>query len=657
VRRELNVVKLLPPRVVFLLLVGVLWSPVLVSSQTEGADSLAQGKRVARAGNFDAAATEYRKLLEGQPRSAVLWSNLAAVEAMGGHCDEAFPALDRARSLNPTLFAPWYFAGVCDLQFHKDERALTDLARASAINPRDPNAWYLQVQAAANLDRLELAFQFVLKGLPLDSKRPDAYYQAGKLALDLAARCYDRVMGAPANSPYPHELEGDRNAAQDLPENGIDSYRKALSLAPENPAIHFTLANAYVQAGKLSDAEAELRKCLELLGPMRPGIVRRGAAPETAPRTEWVRLRLALVLAREGQPGRARQILQSIQPERLEAPEEFEDFLSSARLLNMPDLTGKILHEALARFPGDTELGQWQTRLAQPVSASSDQTTLSDRSTGSARVGLAMRFIAASSPRTGSLLALMFSSPDRYRKFRSAFLRNDEITSAGTMIPSVQHLPADPAEAFALGSLLQWLSYRFFERLAEDYPDSEAAQRLAAENLSAAGEQEKALEIYQAILERNGPSPDLLRAIAQIRWSEHQWGQALEVLELLKKLDGRDPTTLVNLGRIYSYKQDFARSEDCFRQAIEADPQMFEAHLGLGEALRRRGDEEGALGELKIASEIQPQNAQPHYVLSQIYRKHDRAELAREEMAIYQRLQAQAGREKTRVNRLLVPLD
>jgi tetratricopeptide (TPR) repeat protein len=625
-------------------------------SQTGNRGSLAEAEDAARAGNFDGAAQAYRALLKAEPRSAQLWNNLGAVEVMGGHCESALPALDRARSLDRNLFAPWYFAGVCELQFHEDERALADLDRATGINPRDPNAWYLRAQAAANLDRMESAFQSVLKGLALDPARPDGYYQAGKLALDLAARCYDRVTAAPPNSPYPHALQGERNTAQGLAQSGIDNYRKALTLAPDDPSIHFALANAYVEGGKLPEAEGELRQCLALLSSARPQAASRGPGPPATAHTEWVRLRLALVLAREERKKEARQILESVEPARLESPEQFEDFLVSADLLGMSAVAGKVLSRAIARFPAEGEFSARQAGLARPVTESSEGKA-SDRPDPSVKVGLGIRFLAATDLGVGNLLPRIFPSLGEYRKFRTAFLGNDALASAGMISPRLEPLPQDAARAWALGSLLQWLSYRFDERLATDYPQSEAAQRLAAENLSSAGEQQKALEIYQAILDRSGPSPDLLRAVAQIRWTEHQWDQALEVLESLKKLDPRDPTTLVNLGRIYSYKQDLSSAETSFRQAAEADPRMFEAHLGLGETLRRRGDDEGALREFQIAAGIQPGNPQPHYALSQVYRRRDRKELAQQEMATYERLQAQARLEKTRANRSLVPLD
>jgi tetratricopeptide (TPR) repeat protein len=648
--RKLNHGETRAPRVVLSLCFALLSASGWVWSQAGSRDSLTEAEEAARAGKFDVAAIGYRKLLEAEPQSAELWSNLAAVEAMGGHCERALPAADRARSLNPGLFTPWYLAGSCELRFHHDEKALADLARAVAINSRDANAWYLRAQAAGNLERLGEAFRAVLRGLTLDPARPDGYYQAGKVALDLAAKCYDRVVAAPARSPYRHQLEGDRNTAQGLLDAGIEEYRKALDLTPQDPAVHFALADAYLQSGKLPEAETELRECLKLAGA--------GVATATqAPRTAWIEERLALVLTRENRAGAARQILASLRLEQFQAPEEFEDFVACAYLLGQGSATGAALTLAIELFPGDIELGRWKTRLAQVPASSPSGASPSPATNSPIRIGLRLRFLVISTPGTGGALAKLFSQPGEYREFRAAFLRNDALASARIVSSKLDRLPAEPAQADMLGGLLQWLAYRFYERLATAYPESEAAQKLAAENLSAAGEQDKALEIYQALLDRNGPSPELLRAIAEIHWTEHKWDDALKVLGSLSKLDPRDPTTLVNLGRIYAYQQDLENARRCFERAAEAGPAMFEAHLGLGETLRRLGNEEGALREFKIASRIEPRNPRPHYALSQVYRKRDNKDLAAQEMAAFERLQAQASLEKTRTNRLLVPLD
>ncbi|PYV10201.1 MAG: hypothetical protein DMG23_08490 [Acidobacteria bacterium] len=84
---------------------------------------------------------------------------------------------------------------------------------------------------------------------------------------------------------------------------------------------------------------------------------------------------------------------------------------------------------------------------------------------------------------------------------------------------------------------------------------------------------------------------------------------------------------------------------------------MFEAHLGLGEILRRKGNDEGALKELLLACQLEPENPRPHYLLSQIYRGLDRKDLARDEMLTFQRLQGRAGPDTTQNRRELVPLE
>jgi len=214
-----------------------------------------------------------------------------------------------------------------------------------------------------------------------------------------------------------------------------------------------------------------------------------------------------------------------------------------------------------------------------------------------------------------------------------------------------------PAGAFAMGEIFQSLSYGFYERLGAEFPDSSPAMKLAAENLSAMGDQQKALEIYQAIVQRDGPSPEILGEIARIYWSDHKWEQALEVLQPLSRMDPNDATTFVNIGRIYVYEQKTDSAVSAFEQAIRLDPRMSEAHFGLGQALRTQGNFEGALRESKIAAELDPTNPKPHYVLSQIYSRLGDKDLAAREMASFQQLGTLAKSEARERSRMLVPVE
>jgi len=599
---------------------------------TKAADDL-------RAGNYTLAAGEYERLVKVNPRSPELWSNLGAAQTFSGNCHHALDSLAKARALNPALFAPWYFSGLCHLQLHQEESSATELKRAISINPKDPNAWYLLAQAEGNLGQLGASFSALVRVLSLDPTRPEGYYQGGKTALDLAAACYVRVGAGRGPSAYAYRLGGERDAVQGAQELAITSYQKAAELSPRDPDIHFALGSIYLEEGKLPEAEAELRKCLDLLQVASAG------AP-----TVWTRLRLAVVLARENKLDEAKGIIESLDPTQFEVSEEFEDALTCATLFMQTSFGDQILKLALQRFPDDPAFVERESRISSVPGADA-------RSPGLTSVGSSLRFVTLANAPQGNFVAGFFESPREYHQFREAFLHNNILGVAKMLSMRMVRLPAEPAHAFVLGEVLHWISFGLYQRLGTSFPESEAAQMLAAENFASSGQQDKAIEIYQAMLDKDRSSRELLRALAKIYWTQGRWDEAIKVFQSLLDVDPYDSTTLVNVGRIYSYRQDLEKAEANFRRAAELDAKLFEAHLGLGETLRRKGEIEGALRELKIASQLDPANPRPHYALSQVYRKLDEKQNADVEMKAFERLQANAAPNSSQAADRFVPVE
>ncbi len=584
-----------------------------------------------RAGRFQEAEQLYERLAKARPGSAEAWSNLGAVQVMAGECRKAGPSLARARQLSPRLFTPWYLAGVCESREHRHEAALADFRRAVEINPQDANAWYMAAQSADALNQVGWAFKAMVMSLRLRADRPEGFYQAAKLALDLASACYARVMAAGPGSPYPHRLEGERNAAQGVWALAISSDRQALERDPRAADIRFALGTAYLGSGQLREAEAEFRRCLEL-----------------APQSAWAKIRLALVLAGEKERGQGEAVLKTVSAGRLAGADELADFVRAASALGEAALAGRTLNEAARRFPGDA---RWIEMREVPGSAAPDPGSDARELTG---VGFFVRFMTLANPGGGNFVEETLGR--NYAAFRTAFLGDDLLSVARLVCPRIEPIPADPKSAFVLGEILQWLAYRLDAGLEMRSPDSVAAKRLMAENLSAAGEQEKALAIYRQILDQDGPSADILQDVAKIYWTQHRWHEALKALETLVEMDPRDSLALVNIGRIYLYQQNLASAQAAFERARQIDPRLYEAHLGLGETLHRRGEDGSAARELETAARLEPGSARPHYMLAEIYRKLGSPERAAEEMASFRRLQADAN-ERARRSRDLVPLD
>lgn len=634
--RNQAILRFLWPGKALAILVGLpisvllLWNPqTSCQAQMPVQMSSAQQERL------EAAAKEFSALVKEHPDSAKLWSNLGATEAMSGKCSKALVALGRARTIDPQLFVPWYFSGWCHLVFHKDRQAFSELARATRLNPRDSNAWFLRAQAANNLSDPTNSLAAAVRSLTLDSDRPGAYYLAGEDALSLAARAYQELSLTAGPDYYALLLDGERNAAQGVLGLAINDYQKARGLAPNNRELQFAMATAYLQAGRYAEAEELFRALLVANKP-----------------TEWVKTRLALVLAMESRKQEATQLLSSFPIGGLQAPVVLNDYVTCAKLLGLSELAQQALDQGRKLFPMDPVWSYWGQRLNEPNLSASSVRNNSDL-TG---IGLSLRFLLIAEPEGDNPVRELFVDTESFQRFRASFLRSEWVSAGLEILPVLKKWPADSARVFALGEVLHSLAYGFYQHLATAYPDSAETMLLAAENYSAMGEQAKALNIYREMLSRVGASPDLLRKVAKIYWIQHDWSHASEVLHNLAKLDSSDPATFVNLGRIDFYEQNVNSAEENFRRAIQIDPKMPEAHLGLAEAFQRKEDLKGAERELELAERLDPSNARVHYELAQIYRKQGSKKLAGEEMARFAELQ-RLKHGTSEVNANLVPLN
>jgi tetratricopeptide (TPR) repeat protein len=586
--------------------------------------------------------SKYEALSREQPDSAEVWSNLGAVRAMAGDCRQALPALERAESLNARLFNPWFFSGYCYSVLHENRRAMEKLGNALRLNSRDANAWMLKAQVDRDLGDLVDSLDAVLHAHAAMPSNPEAYYFAGKDALELTAQSYDRVASkGPQSEFYSLFLDGQRNAAQGVWDLALDQYQRALKIMPERSDLHFAMGTANLEYGRFADAESSFRRCLQLSD------------------SSWARLRLVMALGKESKEAEAREVFRSISLNELRFPAEYNDYVSCAVLLNSPKLAQLAFSQAQTKFPNQGEWKEWSKRLKSLSAQTPEDARDSAELEGLSGVGLSLRFCLSAKQAKGDEFKSLFASPATYQSFRSDFLAGKWMQAAEKVVPILrtERQAISPASAFALGEILQSLSYGFYAQLGADYPDSTPAMKLAAENLSTMGEQQKALEIYQGIVQRDGPSPPVMREMARIYWADHKWDQALDILQPLSQMDPNDATIFVNMGRIYAFEQKADNAAQAFEQAIRVDARMSEAHLGLGQVFRKQGDLQRALEESKIASQLDPKNPKPHYELSQIYGKLGDKELAAQEMASFQHLQTSASAEARQSDKMLVPLD
>ena len=88
---------------------------------------------------------------------------------------------------------------------------------------------------------------------------------------------------------------------------------------------------------------------------------------------------------------------------------------------------------------------------------------------------------------------------------------------------------------------------------------------------------------------------------------------AAQVESLLKKaiqLDPKFSAAYLQMGIIHSSRHDYPRAVSDYRQAIQANPEMEEAHYRLAQAYRQGGQTANADEELKAYAQITQQSSQ-----------------------------------------------
>ncbi len=167
---------------------------------------------------------------------------------------------------------------------------------------------------------------------------------------------------------------------------------------------------------------------------------------------------------------------------------------------------------------------------------------------------------------------------------------------------------------------------QFREILRIDPKDSQSSLWLARlyrfEN-----EHDKAEEILRGVLSWDPANEGALEQLSQLLVDE---GRAADAIELLSKAADRSasPTLYDLLGDAYSQTHDYAKSEEAYRKAVDADPDEVAHRKGLAQTLLNEEKFPEALEQYQHLAEMEPDNPENYLRLSQIYRHTNQFDLA-----------------------------
>jgi len=543
-----------------------------------------------------------------------------------------------ALAKRPDLAGPTVVLGVDYLKLGEPEKAIPVLQRALHMDPTNLEGRRALARCyLAQPDYREAANAY----RDLANMNPDkaeAWFELGHNYLNMSARLAFRGSRVYLNSPWGHRFLGDILFQRNRWRDAAEEYIEALTIDSAEPGLHASLGEAYLQAGKLGQAESEFQ--LEL---------QRDARNEQA----W--LGLAEVRLLKNQSVEAMEAVDKVweaSPQFLALPRKFPAVEIPKDAL--PALAGSLqtttqgparefLLASLYTSAGDAsqsenhwnafqaDFQEWQKTHAAASGADPGKDPCAAR-----QYAECVHWLQSRKPLARARLLLLGKTQYTLQKY------GDAAEVLAKLLPATDTLSAEASYWLAL--TYQALGAECYDRLEESFPESWRTMELRAEGYALRDASEDALRVYQQALQLRPDAPELHEAMGELFLKKKSYNDAQAEFEASLRLDPSRPRTLSLLGRLYVQKHENEKAVPYLQKSLRYEPDMPDANNLLGTAYVRLGEDAKAIPALEKAVPIDFYG-DVHYQLYIAYRKLGKVQLANQALARSQELRRNSAAE------------
>ncbi len=591
------------------------------------------GQEALKQGELTQAAKEFKKVLELDPSLFQARVNLGLVYHALGEYNLAASNLSIGLRQSPNLPGPTLILGIDYLKLGEMEKAIPVLQRALRLDPSNLEGHRALARCyLARGDFRQTADEY-RELASLNPDKAEAWFKLGHDYLELSARLAFRGSHLYLNSPWGHRFLGDNLFQRNRWRDAAEEYVEALALDPGEPGLHVSLGEAYLQAGKPDQAEAEFHQELQ-----------RDAQSEPA----W--LGLAEMQLVKGQATAALEAVGKAweaSPEFMALPRRFPTVELA------PDATKALVGDLQAAPEGaakDFLLAGLYTSTGNSAQADerwkafqSDFLSWQKARTGTGKSG--------DLPPCALYPQLEYSKCAKWLKSRNPISRSeilllgktrytlqqygDAAETLGKLLPATDKVSAEASYWLAL--TYQALGAESYDQLEESFPESWRTLELRAEGLNLRDATNDAIQQYQDALLLRPDEPELHEALGELFLKKKTYDKAQAELETSLRLDPSRAHTLYLLGRLHVQKRENEEAVPYLEKALRYQPDLPEACGLLGTAYVRLGQDAKAIPELEKAVDIDFYG-DIHYQMYVAYRKLGKLELADKALARSQEL-------------------
>ncbi len=540
-------------------------------------------KAAEAASDFMQAAAEYEAILKKYPKAVPeIYQNLGIDYYLARKYDPAIQRFEQGLQLNPEMLGAQLFLGISYVNTDRPEKGLPHLEFAHKRKPSSESSTYLGL-AYKGMRRYDLAARYLRSALTLTDPKDSLLYFIGDTYLKAGGAVANQLAEQNQDSKYDHLISARILDSQDFYQLAAKAYLDAAKKDPQHAAIFFRLARMLAILGQDEASRMSLDRFHQL-------------APADRSKLDLSSLPKSQIAA-VGMKVDYKAELQTL-------PAPNSPIAPVAAILN-----SDVNDAFRKRLPA----AQWKA--------------------------VADRLVIGQWPETITALEAIHPAPGDWLRdylMASVYLWTDGFEKAEIAVNRLAALKRPiPAVEFLRWEIYQQLSFSYYNKLLEDYPQSARAHFLKAKALDAQGKRE-ALDEYQEALRLDPLLGEARIALADYYLSNSKYKEALAECERVLETDPWSSPPKMRLGRIYVQLRQPDKGIPYLLDGLKVEPQNVEGHMDLARGYELSGQPDRAIAEYQLALKIDPAMNRIHYVLGRIYRAQGKESLADREYQIFE---------------------
>lgn len=224
----------------------------------------AEARAAQQHGDAATAIAKYRAMIRLAPHLAPAYNNLGMLYFNEHDYARAVPVLEKGLTLNADMPTATAMLGLSYFEMGENDRAKPLLEKALKANPADDNIQISLAHVLLSLGENQEAIQHLNAYLKRNPKDQEAWYVLGKTYLQMSEEALGKVNQINPNSYVAHEVAGEIDESMKNYDGALVEFKKAVSLAPQQPGTHLRLGNVYWVMGKWQSAQQQFRAELEI---------------------------------------------------------------------------------------------------------------------------------------------------------------------------------------------------------------------------------------------------------------------------------------------------------------------------------------------------------------------------------------------------------